>query len=104
MVTTTLTPPAACAGVTAVIVVLPSTVTFEAAVPPKATVAPVANPVPEIVTEVPPVVGPDAGDKPVMIGAVFGVAVKNSDMFGAVAAAPGNDVNPTPSAVNRSVL
>ena len=103
-VTSTLTEPLACAGATAVMVVLPSTFIFEAAVPPKVTVAPLAKPVPEMVTVVPPVVGPDVGCKPLIIGAVFGVVVKNSAMFGAVAAAPGNDVNPSASALNRSVL
>jgi hypothetical protein len=72
-----------------VIVVLPRTFIFVAAVPPKATVAPTANPVPEIVTVVPPAAGPEVGERLAMTGAVFGVMVKNSDMFGAVAAAPG---------------
>ena len=89
LVTTTLTKPLVCAGVSAVIVVLPTTFTLVAAVPPKATVAPAAKPVPEIVTAVPPAVEPDVGERPLIIGAVFGVAVKNSDKFGADAAAPG---------------
>ena len=70
-------------------VVLPTTVTEMAAVPPKLTVAPVAKPVPVMVTAVPPVTGPDEGDTVSIVGAVFGVAPKNSDIFGAVAAAPG---------------
>jgi hypothetical protein len=70
-------------------VVLPTTLTFVAVVPPKVTVAPEAKPVPEIVTDVPPVVGPDAGETPATIGAVFGVPEKNSDILFAVAAAPG---------------
>ena len=104
MVTTTLTAPLACGGVTAVTVVLPSTFTFVAAVPPKLTVAPVAKPVPEMVTVVPPAAGPEVGDRLLMIGAVFGVVVKNSDMFGAVAAAPGYVLMPSASPTVRSTL
>src|SRR5262245_44012399 len=88
-VTTTFTAPFECAGVTAVIVVLPTTLTFVAEAPPKLTDAPEAKPVPEIVTEVPPAAGPDAGETPPTIGAVFGAPEKNSDMLLAVAAAPG---------------
>ena len=84
------------------IVVPPTTVTDVAAVPPNVTNAPAANPVPEIVTLVPPAVGPEAGETAVTIGLVFGVVPKNSDMFAAVAPAPGKLVRPTPSAVNRS--
>jgi len=61
-VTTTLTAPAAWAGVVAVMLVALTTVTPVAAVPPKVTVAPETNPVPEIVTGVPPAAGPDAGE------------------------------------------
>ena len=104
LVTTTLTAPLACAGVTAVIVVLPTTFTFVAAVPPKVTVAPVAKPVPEIVTMVPPPAGPDVGDRLLMIGAVLGVVVKNSAMFGAVAAAPAYVLIPSDSPTVRSRL
>ena len=57
-VTVTVTAPAACAGVVAVIEVLLTAVTFVAAVPPNVTVAPAAKFVPVIVTPVPPVVGP----------------------------------------------
>ena len=85
------------------IVVLPSTVA-EAFVPPKVTVAPVAKPEPEIVTAVPPATGPDEGVTVLIFGAVFCVAAKNSDMFGAVAAAPGKLVRPRASAINRNVL
>ena len=54
MVTTTLTAPAAWAGVVAVSeVALPKT-TPVAATPPRATVAPDTKPVPVIVTAVPP--------------------------------------------------
>lgn len=61
-VTTTFTAPAACAGVTAVIVVPPVTVTPVAATPPKVTVAPGWMFTPLIFTVVPPVVGPDVGE------------------------------------------
>jgi hypothetical protein len=57
-VTVTVTAPAAFAGVVAVIVVLLTTVTFVAAVPPKVTIAPKAKFVPVIVTAVPPAVDP----------------------------------------------
>ena len=77
------------AGVTALIVVLPTTLTLLAAVLPKLTLAPEAKPVPEIVTDVPPAVGPEDGESPATIGAVFGVPEKNSDILFAVAAAPG---------------
>lgn len=81
--------------------VLPLTVTEVPAVPPKVTLAPAANPVPEIVTPVPPAVGPDVGETTVTIGLVFGVVPKNSDMFDAVFDAPGKLVKPIPSAVKR---
>jgi len=68
-VTTTLTAPAACAGVTAVMVVLLVTLTLVAADPPIVTDAPETKLVPVIVTEVPPVVGPDVGDMPETVGA-----------------------------------
>ena len=51
------------------IVVLLFTSTPEAVVPPKATVAPAANPVPEIVTDVPPAVGPEVGLTVLTVGA-----------------------------------
>ena len=54
----------------AVIEVLLSTATFEAAVPPSVTVAPATNPVPVIVIDVPPAVGPDGGETPLTVGAV----------------------------------
>ena len=103
-VTTTLTEPLACAGVVALIDVLPTTVTLVAGVPPKLTVAPEANPVPEIETPVPPVVGPDAGETLLTTGFVFDVVPKNSDMLGASAEAPGNVAKPSPSAVSLSTL
>jgi hypothetical protein len=103
-VTTTLTEPLACAGAVALIEVLPTTVTELAGVPPKLTVAPEANPVPEIDTIVPLAVGPDAGETALTIGAVLGVVPKNSDMFEAVFDAPGNAATRKPSADNLSRL
>jgi len=75
-VTTTFTEPAECAGATALIVVLPTTVA-EAFVPPKLTVAPVAKPVPVIVTDVPPATGPDDGETTSGSGAVFDMNTNN---------------------------
>ncbi len=60
-VTTTFTVPAACVPVIAVIVVAFTTTTDVAATPPIETVAPLAKPVPEIVTAVFPAVGPLGG-------------------------------------------
>ena len=60
-VTLTLTAPAACEGVVAVIVVALTTVTAVAAVPPMMTVGPDRKPVPLIVTAVPPLVVPETG-------------------------------------------
>jgi hypothetical protein len=60
-VTVTVTAPALPAGVVAVIVVLFTTATFVAAVPPNVTVAPAAKFVPVIVTTVPPEVDPLLG-------------------------------------------
>jgi hypothetical protein len=69
VVITTLTTPAAWAAVTADIVVGLSTVNVLAAVPPKVTeVAPV-KPVPVIVTAVPPLEDPVAGEIPENVGA-----------------------------------
>jgi len=69
-VTTTLTAPAACAGVVAVIEVSEFTVKLEAAVPPKVTAAPVVvKKVPVIVTDVPPAAGPEIGFTEVTVGA-----------------------------------
>jgi hypothetical protein len=77
LVTTTLTAPAAWAGVVAVREVLLTTVTPVAAVPPKLTVAPVAKLVPVIVTAVPPAVGPLVGATPVTVGAGFRTLMVN---------------------------
>ena len=56
----------------AVIWVALVTTTFVAAVPPNVTTAPAWNPLPVIVTAVPPAVGPDEGDTPVTVGAGAG--------------------------------
>ena len=69
LVTTTLTAPAVCAGVVAVIDVLPTTLTAVAAVPPRLTVAPARKPVPAMVTEVPPAVVPVLGVIDATVGA-----------------------------------
>ena len=69
MVTTTFTAPAACAGVVAVIEVLFTTVTPVADVPPSLTVAPARNPVPVMVTAVPPAVVPEFGVIALTVGA-----------------------------------
>jgi hypothetical protein len=68
LVTVTSTTPAACAGVTAVIVVLLVTFTFVAATPPNLTVAPGKKFVPVIVTAVPPVVCPLFGETELATG------------------------------------
>ena len=71
LVTTTLTAPAAWAGVVAVIVVLLTNVTPVAAAPPTLAVAPDRNPVPVIVTAVPPLVVPVLGVIDDTVGAGF---------------------------------
>jgi hypothetical protein len=55
----------------AVIVVLPTTVTAVAALPPKITVAPAAKFVPVMVRAVPPVVEPEFGETLLTVGAGF---------------------------------
>jgi len=67
-VTVTVTAPALPAGVVAVMVVLFTTTTFVAAVPPNVTVAPAAKFVPAIVTAVPPPVDPLFGDTLLTVG------------------------------------
>jgi hypothetical protein len=62
LVTVTLTSPASCGGVVAVIVVEFTTATLVAGTLPNATVTPVLKPVPTIVTDVPPASGPNAGE------------------------------------------
>ena len=68
LVTVTSTVPEP-AGLVAVIDVALFTVTPVAAVPPNATVAPDAKPVPEMVTVVPPAAGPLDGLTPDTVGA-----------------------------------
>ena len=68
-VTTTLTTPAACAPVSPVMVVL-VTVTLVSATPPTVAVAPDWKSEPPMVTVVPPVVGPLAGDMEPTVGAL----------------------------------
>lgn len=63
-----MTAPASWAGVVAVICVAESTVNELASVPPKVTVLAPVNPVPVIVTVVPPAVVPEAGAIPVKVG------------------------------------
>ena len=66
---TSTVPPAALAGEMAVICVLEIKVTLVPAVPPKLTVAALVNPVPVIVTRVPPATGPLVGLMLVTVGA-----------------------------------
>ena len=68
VMTVTSTVPGACAGETAIRVVAEVTVTLLALEVPKSTVAPVTNPVPVIVTEVPPATGPAVGTMLVTVG------------------------------------
>ena len=69
-VTMTLTVPAACKGVLQVIEVALTKVTAVAGVVSNVTAkpAPETNPVPVIVTSVPPAVGPDEGETVVIVG------------------------------------
>jgi len=67
-VTTTLTAPAACAVVVPVIEV-GSTVETVSVEPPKLIVAPVWNPLPLMVTAVPPTAGPLVGATELTVGA-----------------------------------
>ena len=69
VVTVTLTVPPACAGATAEIWVAELTVKLVAAVPPKDTAVAPVKLVPVIVTCVPPASGPEAGLRPVTVGA-----------------------------------
>ena len=73
VVTVTSMVPAPAAGEVAVIEVVELTVTPVAGVPPKLTVlAPTINPVPMIVTLVPPPAGPDVGEIDVTVGGGVG--------------------------------
>src|SRR5439155_924687 len=76
-VTVTVTAPAACAGVVAVICVPLTTTTLVAAVPPNVTVAPETKFVPVIVTLVPPPTGPLFGTTLLTLGAGEELAVLN---------------------------
>src|SRR5262249_16239710 len=60
-VTTTSTVPLPCAGVVAVIFVELTTITLVAGVPPNDTVAPLRKPVPMMLPDVPPALGPVGG-------------------------------------------
>ena len=68
VVTVTLTVPADSAGEVATIDVDELTVTAVAVTVPNITVAPDTKPVPVMVTEVPPVVGPEVGLMAVTVG------------------------------------
>src|SRR2546423_15493546 len=68
-VTVTLTVPAACAGVLAVMLVALTRTTFVAATPPIVTAAPLWKPGPVMVTFVPPATVPNAGAVPVTVTA-----------------------------------
>jgi hypothetical protein len=71
VVTATSTPPELPAGEVAVICVAESTVYVVTAVPPNATADAPVNPVPVIVTDVPPPVGPAFGDTELTVGAAI---------------------------------
>jgi hypothetical protein len=68
LVTTTFTAPAVCVAVVAVIEELLTTLMLVAAVPPKVTPAADWNPVPLMVTGVPPAVVPDVGEMALTVG------------------------------------
>ena len=74
VVTVTSTTPVP-AGLSAVIDVSLTTVTFVAAVVPKSTAVAPVKPVPVIVTKVPPAVEPLVGLRPVTVGAAAAVYV-----------------------------
>ena len=80
LVTITFTAPAACAGVVAVIVVLFTTVTPVAGVPPTLTVAPAKNPVPVIVTAVPPAAVPEFGAMEATVGEGVELELKRKEL------------------------
>ena len=69
VVTRTLALPAVPAGVTAVIDVEDTTVTEVAAAPPIVTAVAPVKPVPEMVTLVPPAIGPVLGEIALTVGA-----------------------------------
>jgi hypothetical protein len=84
-VTVTVTAPEDPAGVLAVMVVLLTTVTFVAGVPPNVTVAPDPKLVPVMVTAVPPAVDPLFGDTLVTVGAFPRCARLSAELRGALA-------------------
>jgi hypothetical protein len=71
VVTVTSTTPAACAGELTVILVAETTLTLDAAAVPKWTAVAPVNPVPVIVTAVPPAVVPVLGAMDVTAGGVM---------------------------------
>lgn len=75
LVTTTSTTPAACDAVTHVIDVALTTTTEVQAVPPKVAPAPARNPVPVIVTAVPPRNGPTIGVIETTVGAAYAIFI-----------------------------
>src|SRR5436305_10354187 len=81
---TTVTAPAACAGVVAVMVVVLMRRTFVAAVPPKVMVTPTWNPLPAIVTFVPPAAAPAPGETVVRLGRMLMLADFASEQPAAV--------------------
>ena len=68
VVTFTFTVPAACAGATAVMVVLESTLKLAASTPSKVTAEASLKSVPLMMTDPPPSVEPETGVSPVMAG------------------------------------
>ena len=67
VVTVTVTKPAACGGVFAVISVDETTSTSVAAMPPNSTFAPLSKFSPKIITGVPPPVDPSGGETPLTV-------------------------------------
>ena len=81
LVTTTSTTPAAWAPVVHASDVVPVTTGLAHMTPPTMAVVPDANPVPAIVTDVPPAVGPDVGAIEVTVGAGVGATYVNALTF-----------------------
>src|SRR5215831_2956698 len=94
VVTVTLTVPVP-AGLVAVILVADTNVTPVPAFAPNLTVAPLAKPVPVMVTTVPPPVGPDEGDTPETVGTVSTV---DWAAAGAAATPPSKPTTAAPTA------
>ena len=82
--TLTSRPPGMLAGVLQVISVLDETDTPAAGTPPNVTLAPKANPVPLIVTAVPPVVGPVPGVTEAIVGITGGSQEAGPAVFYAI--------------------